>query len=145
MKNNREIPIDARLIAMNQTEFYQIAEADKPFIRAIRAVYLYDKNQVTHLCEFTPSYYLIHLYDEVMFTDAGADLDDFKQDEIFQRYEHCGSENVYMHCHDVDQMARSGKRFTHYKAGRTGVSFEDTSREEQMEALREHYCANVAL
>jgi hypothetical protein len=145
MRSNRSIPIDARLIAVNQTEFYQIKEQDKPFIRAIRAVYLYDRNEVTHLCEFTPSYFLIHLYDEVILTNAGADQDAFRQDEIFQRYEYCGSEDTYMHCHDVDQLARSGKRFTHHKHGSTGVKLTDVPREEQMESLREHFCGNHAL
>jgi hypothetical protein len=145
MKSNREIPIDARLIAINQTEFYAIEEQDRPFIRAIRAVYLYDRNEVTHLCEFTPSYYLIHLYDEVVLTDAGAALDDFQKDEIYQRYENEPSDNTYMHCADVDQMARSGRRFTHRKHGRTGVKLSDVPREEQMESLREHYCGNHAL
>jgi hypothetical protein len=145
MKSNREIPIDARLIAIDETSHYAIEEQDKPFIRQIRAVYLYDRNEVTHLCEFTPSYFLIHLYDEVVLTDAGAALDDFKQDEIFQRYENEPSDNIYMHCHDVDQMARSGRRFTHYKHGRTGVRLTDVPREEQMESLREHFCCNHRL
>jgi len=145
MRNTREIPIDARLIAMDQTRYYAIEEQDRPFIRQIRAVYLYDRNEVTHLCEFTPSYFLIHLYDEVVLTDAGAALDDHRQDEIYQRYENCGSEDTYMHCADVDQMARSGRRFTHHKHGRTGVKLTDVPREEQMESLREHFSCNHAL
>lgn len=148
LDKNSDVPIDARVIAYNETSYYNIEDEHKPFIKAIRNVYLYDKNEITHLCEITPSYWLIWLYTQVIFTDAGNELGDFEKNDIFEKYEQCGgNDNIYVHCHEVDQVEATAKKneFRYYVYGATGVNLEDTSREEQMESLREHFQGNCPL
>lgn len=143
MTTEETLPIDAHIIAIDETEYYNIAPEHRQHISQIRGVYLFDTNQVTHCCELTPSYYLIHLYNEVIFTD-GDDLDDGTRDEIEQNYAHEGSDDIYVHCHTVDGMIETAKRFTHHHYGHTGVSLDDSDYDEQIEGLREHFCCNVA-
>ena len=113
------VTIDACVIALNRTQNYFIEEKHQPFIARIEEVYLYDKNQHTHCCEFTPSYFLIHLYTRVIFTPVGDQLNDHEQDEIFQAYEHEDTENCYVHCHEIDTLEGKAqpKDFTYHTHG----------------------------
>ena len=143
MNKNATIPIDARVVALDETYAYYIKEKDKQFIKTIRGVYLYNKNEITHLCEITPSYYLIHLYDQVILTNAAEQLGDFGKDDLYQTYEYRGGENIYVHCHQIDKM--EGDRSKYHLYGETGVSYDDSDYDDQMEGLREHFCGNHAL
>jgi hypothetical protein len=136
----RTLPIDARVIARDETDNYHILDGHRKYIKAILGVYLYDKNEITHCCEFTPSYYLRHVYDTVVLTDAGAELSEAGKDEIFERYENCGGEDIYVHCSGIDAMEKNKARY--HVHGETGVSFEDTSYDEQMESLLDHFRGN---
>lgn len=142
----RDTPIDARLVVLNTTHHYSIDAADRPLIAEIRSVYLYDKNEMTHLAELSASYYLIHLYDEVVLTpEADAAIGESAREAMYAKYETpCGDDpNIYVHCRQIDAIEQAAKGYkTH---GETGVSFDDTTRDEQLEALREHYCANQIL
>jgi len=158
----RTLPIDARVVSFNQTSHYTIDAEDAPYIKEIRGVYLYDKNEVTHCCEITPSYWLVHLYDQVIPSDAGHDLrdeDECKMGDIYQKYEQCGNEDMYVHCRVVDAIeeraVKAGKETPrlhgtlrsgdYYEHGVTGVTYEETPYDEQIEALREHFCGNCVL
>ena len=145
--------IDARVIALNRTHNYVIAEKHQAHIASIEEVYFYDKNQRTHCCEFTPSYYLIHLYTKVIFTSAGNELNDHEQDEIFQAYEHEEMDNCYVHCHEIDVLeATVFDRPTYYiygdpEFGNVEGEFEsqEAYHDSVMEALREHFQANCPI
>ncbi len=131
--------IDAMLVIRDETDLYTLPDDEAPYIKAIKCVYLYDKNYKTHLCEMTPSYYLIWLYTEVYFTEKGEELDEFEKNEYYEKYEHGGAdEDKYFHCHDIDGMATKFK----YKIGKTGVKYKDSTYDQQIEGLREHYCGN---
>ena len=77
---SRTLPIDAYVIAFSEIDHYFIKDEDRPHIQDIRGVYLFNHNERTFCCEFTPSYWLIHLYDEVILTpEADEALDEFRE------------------------------------------------------------------
>jgi len=133
------MPIDAHVVALDATMDFDIAAADKPLIRRIRGVYLYDRNSVTHCCEFTPSYWLVFLYYAVELTAKGRKLDDFGKDMLYQKYEASDAGNIYMHVPAVEAIKGKGRRYDY------GVFYEDTPYDERMESLREHFCSNCVL
>lgn len=148
------VRIDARVIALNRTCNYLIDAKHQPSIARIEEVYLYDKSQRTHCCEFTPSYYLIHLYTRVIFTPEGDQLNDHEQDEIFQTYEHEVTDNCYVHCNEIDALEEKARPqdFTYHTHGdpefgnvadeyETEEAFHDAA----MDALREHFQANCPI
>jgi hypothetical protein len=154
--NNRKTfsPIDARVIALDRSQNYFIDERHKPFIARIEEVYLYDKNERTHCCEFTPSYYLIHLYTRVILTPPGEQLNALEQDEIFQAYEHEETDNCYIHCHEIDALEAKTQPndFTYYAHGDpkfAGAEDDFESKEAYhdavIDALREHFQANCPI
>lgn len=138
-------PIDAYVVAFDETDHYQIDDEDRPYIERIVGVYLFDRNQRTHCCELTPSYWLIHLYDEVRLTPLGMDCDDeYRLDEIYQKYEYNGGDDIYVHCHSVERIIAKAdaKPFTVYHYGDTEVDEDDVDYDDQMEALREELSCN---
>ncbi len=143
----RTLPIDAHLVMFDTTSKWNFRDEDKPYIDQIHSVYLFDQNEITHCCELTPSYYLIHLYDEVILSEAGGELSEEKKSELYEFYEspvvdNC---NIYVHCYMIDEIVKENKRSRHYHYGETGISFEDVSVEDQMESLRERYNCNHML
>jgi hypothetical protein len=74
----------------------------------IETVYFYDANIVTHLCELTPSYYLIPLYcvPETPFND----LDGITMNNLDEGENSC--EPIYVHCHQVDGMKHAKEKLT---------------------------------
>jgi len=142
MTTDVALPIDAHVIALDETDHYNIAPADQPHIAKIRGVYLFDINQQTCCCEMTPSYYLIHLYDQVILTDDGKSLNESAKDEIDQRYASEGGNNIYVHCHTIDALIETTE---HYHYGATGVDYDKSDYDEQMEGLQEYFYCNSVL
>jgi hypothetical protein len=138
-------PIDAHVLALDETDHYFIDPPDAPFIARIRGGYLFDRNQRTHGCEWTPSYYLIHLYDQVLLTDAGNALDDDARDALYQKYEYEGGDNCYVHCHTVERLIEKAGRFEHHHYGDPEMDLDDVEYDDQIEALREHLCCNCVI
>jgi hypothetical protein len=138
-------------MAFDHTSDFAIDEAHLPHIQEIRSVFLFNRNEITYCCELTPSYWLIHLYDEVILTpDADESLSEDEKSAIYEAYEYAGSGSDwdrYVHCHEIDAMIRKRprKRFTIHHVGSTGVSYKDVPYEEQIESLREHYSCNHCL
>jgi hypothetical protein len=139
-------PIDAYAVALDETEFYNLDPADARYIERIDWVYLFDRNERTHLCEWTPSYYLIYLYTDIVFT---PDADEEIRDALDQKYAHEASDNEYMHCHDIERIIAANKRdrISHYGdvAQHDLVNeIEDAGerRDAELEAIREDLCAN---
>lgn len=143
-KATKQLPIDARVIALNETEFYYLPDEHKRYIRAIRGIYLYDANRHTHCCELTPSYWLIFLYNSVILTEEGLALGGTKG-ELYDEYEYgTGGEDCYMHCHTVDRLAKAAEAGLgdYYAHGATEVSYKDSDYDEQIEGLVEHFIGN---
>jgi hypothetical protein len=138
-------PIDGRIIALDETEFYHLPDEHKPYIKAIRGVYLYDANSHAYCCELTPSYWLIHLYNSVLLTEEGLALDDDARGEIYDEYEYdTGGDDCYMHVATIDRLEKAANAGLgdYYAYGATEVSYEDSDYDEQIEGLREHFCCN---
>jgi hypothetical protein len=140
------LPIDAYVIAFSEMDHYFIKEEDRPNIQDIRGVYLFDRNERTFCCEMTPSYWLIHLYDEVVLTPEADDaLGECEKDAIYQEYEYCGGDNIYVHCHTIEARIEANKRNTVHHYGGTEVSYDESDYDEQLEGLQEHFCCNHCL
>ena len=135
----RNLPIDAYLVSFSEIDHYAIKEEDRPYIQDIRGVYLFDHNQRTFCCEMTPSYWLIHLYDEVVFALNVSDED---QERLDEEYGHCGGDDIYVHCHEVDALIAAPRPYTAHHYGGTGVGYDDSDYDEQIEGLQEHFCCN---
>ena len=135
----RVLPINAHVIALDETNHSNISPSDKPHIAKIMGVYLYDENEITYCCELTASYYLIHLYDVVVLT---GELDEEKEAALYEKYENQGGDNIYVYCCEIDALVKMKGPGGHYHYGTTGVGYDASDHEEQMEGLREHFCAN---
>jgi hypothetical protein len=138
----QRLPIDAHIIALDETNDYFIKDEDKLFIQAIRGIYFFDRNEITHCCEFTPIYYLYHLYDELILTKLGTKLTLEEQDNLYQRYEFCGGDDIYVHCNMIDKIIKLKPEWDYHHYGNTRVSYEDTGYDEQIDSLKEHFCGN---
>ena len=139
------LPIDAYVVSFSQIGDYSIKEEDRRHIQDIRGVYIFDRHQRTFCCEMTPSYWLIHLYDEVILTPEADKLEEFEKDAIYQEYEYCGGEDIYIHCHTIDAMIEANKPFSVHHYGRTNVRYDESDYDEQLEGLREYFCCNHCL
>lgn len=137
--------MNIHVVALIETDHYFIEPADAEYIAQIRGVYLFDKGKRTHCCEMTPSYWLIHLYDQVILSEAGDALDEDQKDRLSQAYEYNGGENIYVHCHEIDALVEKADPGKHYAYGDSEVKEEDVDYDGQIEALREHFCANCVL
>lgn len=62
----------------------------------IYGLFFYDPNQVTYLCEMTPSHYLYWIED---FSDFDGEVPEDIQDDIFTGA--TDDQNIYIHCHSV--------------------------------------------
>jgi hypothetical protein len=142
---SHNLPIDAYVVSFSQIGDYSIKEEDRRHIQDIRGVYLLDRNQRTFCCEMTPSYWLIHMYDEVILTPEADKLDESEKDTIYEEYENCGGDDIYVHCHTIDAMIEANKPFSVHHYGRTNVSYDKSEYEEQLEGLREYFCSNHCL
>lgn len=136
------VSVDAYFIALNETPHYAIDDDDRPHIVAIRGVYVLDRNERVHCCEMTPSYYLIHCYDIVEVT---PDTSDEMRDLLHEKYGLNGGDNLYVHCRSIDSFITKGDRTVVYHYGDPEVSDDDVEHDDQMEALREHFCGNCPL
>lgn len=151
MSTSRPIAIDARVVALNATANYMIDQDDQPFIERIDDVFLYDRNERTHCCEWTPSYYLIHLYTSIVFRIDDR-LDEATEERLKQRYADLPTDNCYVHCHQIDAIEAKAKPFQYHTHGDPGFAKshaefgnEEAWHDAVMEALREHFCANCPI
>ncbi len=130
--------IDAWAIALDETDHYDISEADAPLIKQIRGVYLFDRNRRTYACEMTPSYWLTHLYDQVILVDD----DDPRREELHEDYEGYPGDDIYVHCSTIDKIIAENDRNVVDHYGDTEVSFDNVDYANQMESVREYFCGN---
>ena len=137
--------MDIHVVALVETDHYFIEPRDVEYIAQIRGVYLFDKEKRTHCCELTPSYYLIHLYDQIILSESGDALNENEKDRLYQAYEYNGGEDIYVHCHEIDALVEKADPGEHYVYGDSEVAEEDVEYDDQIEAVREHLCGNCPL
>jgi hypothetical protein len=128
---------------------YHIEPADAPYIRRILEGYVFDRNQQTHCCELTPSYYLLYLFTSVELTDAGLALDDDARGTLYDRYEAESSDDCYVHCSDVERLLAPAALLTvnHYGDTQPYQQEEDVNDPEarhdaELENIREYLRCN---
>jgi hypothetical protein len=98
-----EIKSDWRAVGIDVTAHYSVAEEDKPHVKRIIDVFFYDRNEHTHLCEATPSYFLRYLYTTIEYAE-GVFFNEDLRERLDQEYAHCYTEDSYMHVSDVDRI-----------------------------------------
>lgn len=108
MRNDNVAP-DFRAVAYDETRYYQIDLEDKPLIKSIWGVYLYNKNEYTYCCELTPSYSMEPLYTYIIYQD---DLSEDQIDRLDNKYAHEGMEHVYRHVSDVNHYVDSNPKLS---------------------------------
>jgi hypothetical protein len=141
------LPIDARAIAIDETEPSWLGENSR-YIKQILGVYLYDKNSHTYCCSLSPDYWMIHLYNQVVFTEEGERLPERDREQLREEYtDPTNNEDCYMSVYDVDHLEETlqAERWRYAILGETHVDYEDMTRDEQMESLRVQYCGNCPL
>lgn len=88
-------------VGLDVTKHYELEEEDKPYVSNIVDVFIYNKNEVTHCCELTPSYDLVYVDTFIRF---GQFTSDEVRERIDSRYCHEATEDCYVHVHDVDKL-----------------------------------------
>lgn len=140
---------DLWLVKHDQTQYWHLATELMQHIERIVQVSLMDRNQVTHLCELTPSYCFYPVETRAEFKDYIYDSSrehERIRDKIDLEIQGWAEWNVfYIHCHDVDQLLDTGDKGRVYHYGDTKTSFEDTPYDDQVEALMEHFRGNKYL
>ena len=146
MTQTRTIPIDAYIVGLKSKHNYFIDEEDKAEVEEIMWVFLVDRNVATYCCEMTPSYWLTYLYGYVVAKDGTDEERVHQLDDKYVNHFHGETPDHYRHCHALngllDSVGHSDRASNVYHYGETGVSFDDSSYDEQMEGLREHYQGN---
>lgn len=131
-------PLDLHLVALEETGLWEL---DIPGWRAavqrIETVYLFDRNERTHSCELTPSYWLLPVETRAIFHDP--DQDSRLTDRIDGEISRCPPEPCYVHCHTLDDLIERLKteRFRYYHLGDPELPFEAATEEESRNAILE--------
>jgi len=138
-------PIDAYAVALDQTLDYYIEPEDAPYIARIWEGYVFDRNQRTHCCELTPSYFLLYLQTRVELTDDGHALDDEARDRLCNRYEREPSDDCYVHCGDIERLIAKAEPRCALRYGDVEehdfcdeIADADQRHDAEMERIREH-------
>jgi len=126
---NKSIPNDFRAVAFDETRYYRIDPGDKKHIKAIFGVYIYNKNEHTHVAEITPSYWLEPLHTVVLF--KGPRPDESLRDELEQKYGYEPMDGTYMHVYSVDVYVKKHPKL-HFQYGEA----------EDIEEVREYWQGN---
>jgi hypothetical protein len=100
-KATTEEELDIHVIALEETEFFQLEESERPYIRGIHGVYFYDKNCHTYCCELSPSYYFHFLYYTVIVHES---VDDSVRERLSDKYETLPSEDMYINVYLADAL-----------------------------------------
>lgn len=90
------------IVALDATENYSPEVVDK--CGRIADVYYYNANEVTHFCEFTPSYWLEYV---TSYAEKSSE-DELEQENIYNTLQTANlfSEGMPVHCHQLDKHPR---------------------------------------
>lgn len=90
--------IKVNAVSLDETKYFTISKEDQQCIKEIHSVYCFDPETRTHLCEATPSYYLLYLYSYIVLQDESYSD---KLEELENKYCHEVGEDIYVRCSDV--------------------------------------------
>lgn len=141
--------IEPCMVALDETAHYVIDPEDRPHIKRIEGVYLYDKGVRTHICSFSPSYWLVHMQDRVELTPRAArTLSEIEQDRLREKYEALGGEDNYFDCSFIDAFhAQWARKKRAYRAIALPIEpiEDDAPYGAAFDAVREQYQSNQPL
>jgi hypothetical protein len=119
------IKMKFRVLLLDETEHWR-EDIVKAAGGQVFGVYLYNPNQVTHCCEFTPSFALTFLNSIPLEYPDGEEAREQLHDDLIDGNVHC-EPITYVHCHDVDKLPHI--RRGEFKVGtyslKQGYSFDD--------------------
>jgi len=100
-------------VEFDDTRYYNIAPADKKYIKGLWTTYVFNRHEATHLAEITPSYYLAFCHTQIDFKPLAYKHD--KHDEVRERLygayvDSQDNESTYMHCRTVDAHCQKNPR-----------------------------------
>ena len=110
-------------IGIDETAHWRIPSELKPYVARIYGVYSFDRNEHTHCCEFTPSYWLECVDYDWLPTPGFGLLGDGKQDEISDRMRELlleaptAESSHYRHVKWVEDRIRHGAHCGFHEAG----------------------------
>ena len=99
-QNTTEILPNWNVVAVNETDCFDFGDLQK-HVKQVRAVYLYDQNEYTYLCEMTPSYFCRHL-DYVLVLDD--ETPDDVRDRLYDLVCEAAGEDTYFHVSTVERI-----------------------------------------
>lgn len=133
MKNVYVRP-DWWVVALDETKHWNIPREDRRYIGKIIEVFFFNRNSYTYVAEITPSYYLIHAYNDVWFKRGS----DSKREELHTKYIYDSgvtNEDTYMHVGTVENyMKKHPKMVYHY--GQSDADHDEEDRESGDETRR---------
>jgi hypothetical protein len=121
-------------IQFDETRYYNIGPKDKPYIKRIFCVYVFNRHEATHLAEITPSYFLMYVNSWIDYK-KNMDKHEEIRDEIEERFLYSAeNEDTYMHCSSVDAYCKKHPKNCRKLGG--------PERFESLEDAREHVQGN---
>lgn len=100
-KGIRENAPDFQVVKIDETDGWNKDFLKRHKIKKVSAVYLMDKQSVTHLCELAPSYCLYYLDCVAEHEDENEQITDEVYDDIMNTP--VSDDPIYMHCSDLDK------------------------------------------
>jgi hypothetical protein len=141
--------IDARVIALDKTELFEVDDEHKEYIESIEIVYIYDKNETSPLCENSQLYHMIYtgIININLKEKAFGKLTDDQKEYVADKYMFPGLNfDIYLSCEEVDTLAEELQKLEsrYYIEGKKELP-RDMSYEEYMEELVEDCTTNYRL
>ena len=113
------------LVVIDETEYWHLESTLMERIERIESVYLVDRQEMTYLPEMTPSYYLHLVETRAILKDefeptgdetaADRELEDMRETIKNEIRREMTGENIYVHCRDLQQRIRRGRRRIDYR------------------------------
>lgn len=113
----------------------------EPPVLYTETVYMVDVSERTHLCEATPSYYLVPLYVNVTCAEGTSDAE--RENAEMNGWGEAG-DPIYRHCSAIDDIISKAEPGKVYAADHSKDEKDATS-EEIFEFWREHWQSNYPL
>lgn len=107
---SEDLPLDLRVIALDETDQYVIDAEDAPAIKSILGIYLYDANLYTFCASSMPCYFLHHIENQVRLSEEIESLPEEAMDHIREQLEmkyayYGNNEDFYISAFRIDVLA----------------------------------------
>ena len=143
---------DAYVVAIDvDPDYVSIDPEDAAIVKGIRQVFVMDRNRHVHCCELAPSYELHPLYDTMVFHDGVDYPDDYRLQELAEKYERNESDVEYHYVSSFDRYIHRNPGLVH-RVGGYAVKYNDfdgeqagedsTDYEEVLEFVSDYFRGN---